>query len=141
MMVFDTNVVSELMKSSRSFAMMAWISSLAADDVFTTSVTGAEILYRIEILPKGNRRDQLLRQAEGTFVGDFGDRVLPFDEPAAREYGKIASERRRVGRPIPFADAQIAAITKANGAMLATRNTGDFEGCGLNLINPWKPER
>jgi hypothetical protein len=141
MMVFDTNVVSELMKSSRSPAVIAWISSLAADDVFTTTVTVAEILYGIEILPEGKRREQLLRQAEGTFVEDFGDRVLPFDEPAAREYGKIASERRRVGRPIPFADAQIAAIARVHDAVLATRNTGDFEGCGLNLINPWKPER
>lgn len=138
MTVFDTNVVSELMKSSRSPAVLAWMSSLIADRLFTTTVTVAEILYGIEILPKGKRRDQLLRQAEGTFVEDFEGRLLPFDEHAAREYAKIASELRLGGRTISFADAQIAAIARAHGATLATRDTDDFEGCGVRLVNPWQ---
>ena len=138
MIILDTNVVSELMKSSRSPAVLAWMSSLIADDLFTTTVTVAEILYGIEILPKGKGREQLLRQAETTFVEEFRGRILPFDEPAAREYAKIASERRRHGRPVSFADAQIAAITRANNATIATRDTDDFEGCGVRLVNPWE---
>lgn len=138
MIVFDTNVVSELMKSPPSPAVVAWMSGLMASDLFTTTVTVAEVLYGIAILPQGRRRDQLQGQAEGTFGEDFGGRVLPFDERAAHEYANIASDRRRRGRPIPFADAQIAAIARANEATLATRNTDDFEGCGVRLINPWQ---
>lgn len=138
MIVFDTNVVSELMKSSRSPAVVAWMSLQQPDDLFTTTITVAEVLYGIEILPKGKRRDQFLRQAEGVFGDDFGGRILSFDESAAHEYSRIASERRRRGRPIPLADAQIAAVTRANGATLATRNTDDFEGCGVRLVNPWE---
>jgi len=138
MIVCDTNVVSELMKSPPSPAVVAWMSGLMADDLFTTTVTVAEVLYGIAILPKGRRRDQLLRQAEGTFAEDFGGRLQSFDERAAHEYAYIASERRRSGRPIPFADAQIAAIARANGATLATRNMVDFEGCGVRLVNPWR---
>jgi hypothetical protein len=138
MIVFDTNVVSELMKSSPSPVVATWMSRLAADDLCTTTITVAEVLYGIEILPKGKRHDQLLHQAESTFVLEFGDRVLPFDERAAHVYARIASDRRRSGRPIAFADAQIAAIVRARGATLATHNTDDFEGCGLRLVNPWK---
>jgi predicted nucleic acid-binding protein len=138
MIVFDTNVVSELMKSSPTPVVVAWMSGIVADELFTTTVTVAEIFYGIEILPKGRRRDQLLRQAEGTFSEDFGGRILSFDERAAHEYAHIASERRLRGRPILFADAQIAAIARANDATLATRNTGDFEGCGVKLVNPWE---
>jgi hypothetical protein len=138
MIVCDTNVVSELMKSSPSSAMVAWLEGLTEKDIFITSITVAEILYGIEILPTGKRRDQLLRQAEGTFAEDFGGRLLSFDERAAQEYAHIASQRRRSGRPIPFADAQIAAIARIHDATLATRNTGDFEGCGVRLVNPWQ---
>jgi toxin FitB len=138
MIVLDTNVVSELMKSHPSRGVLAWLSAQRRDDLFTTTVTMAEILYGVELLPKGKRRDQLLRQAEDTFAEDFGSRVLSFDERAAYEYAQIASERRRLGRPISFSDAQIAAIARANGAALATRDVGDFEVSGLTLINPWE---
>lgn len=66
------------------------------------------------------------------------DRMLPFDESAADAFGEVAAERRRIGRPISTADAQIAAIALVRGAMVATRNVRDFEGVGLTLINPWE---
>lgn len=138
MIVFDTNVVSELMKPSPSPSVVAWISGYRANDLFTTTTSVAEILYGLEILPKGKRRDQLLGQAEAAFREDFGGRIFSFDERAARDYAEIAAERRRRGQPISFADAQIAAIARANGATLATRNVNDFEGCRVQLVNPWE---
>ena len=62
------------------------------------------------------------------FADDFAGRVLPFDEATAA--------RRREGRPIEAFDAQIAATARVAGAGLATRDTGDFAGCGLTVINP-----
>jgi predicted nucleic acid-binding protein len=47
--------------------------------------------------------------------------------------------RRAQGRPIADLDAQIAAIAQCCGAILATRNSADFEGCGIRLVNPWQP--
>lgn len=138
MVILDTNVVSELMKSQASSAVVAWLSTQRRDDLFITTITMAEVLYGIEIFPRGKRRDQLLRQAQATFAEDFADRVLSFDHRAAHEYAQIASERRRLGRPISFADAQIAAIARSNEAELATRDTGDFEVSGLWLVNPWE---
>ena len=138
MTVLDTNVVSEVMLSSPSSAVVAWFARVrAVDELFLTTITLAEILYGIEILPLGKRRDSLKSDAEAMFTEDYSGRVLVFDEHAARAFAQIASSRRRLGRPIAELDAQIAAIAHIHDAVLATRNTGDFEGCGILLINPW----
>jgi predicted nucleic acid-binding protein len=68
---------------------------------------------------------------------DFTGRILPFDSAAAVAFAEIAATRRQAGRPIAQADAQIAAIARSRGAALATRNVPDFEGCGIDVVNPW----
>jgi toxin FitB len=136
--ILDTNVVSEFMKAEPFPAVLAWASSHSPADLFTTTITMAEVLYGVERLPPGKRRDQLLREAESIFVEDFSERILAFDEPAARMFALVAAQRRAQGRPINEPDAQIAAIVRANSATLATRNMNDFEGCGVRLVNPWK---
>lgn len=138
MTVLDTNVVSELMKPSRSDSVLAWLSAQKMHELFVTTITMAEVLYGIELLPKGKRREGLEREAETMFRHDFGGRILPFDEQAARTFALVAATRRKLGRPIEFFDAQIAAITQIHGARLATRNTDDFENCGVRLVNPWE---
>ena len=70
-------------------------------------------------------------------IADFDRRVLPFDSAAARSYGEIAAARRRKGQPISVFDGQIAAIARSRDARLATRDGGDFAGCGVTLIDPW----
>jgi hypothetical protein len=137
MTILDTNVVSELMKRNPAPTVAAWISSQKRDDIFTTVITVSETLYGIEILPKGKRREALFRAAEGTFAEDFAGQILSFDEPAARAFALISSARRFQGRPIGIHDSQIAAIARANDALVATRDMEDFEDCGVRLINPW----
>jgi hypothetical protein len=107
------------------------------DPLFTTTISMAEILYGVELLPPGQRRDLLNTEAQAIFAEDFSGHILLFDEAAARSFSRIAAERRRQGRPIAELDAQIAAIAYTHGAALATRNTPDFDGCGVQLINPW----
>lgn len=136
MTILDTNIISEVMASSPSQAVLTWISKRRlADDLFITTITIAEILYGIELLPPGKRRDRLNGEAEAMFTEDFAGRILPFDENSARSFAQIASSRRKHG--LAEFDAQIAAIALVHGAALATRNTGDFEGCGIQLLNPW----
>jgi toxin FitB len=106
--------------------------------LFTTTITQAEILYGIALLPTGKRQNELSKAAELMFSEDFTGRVLPFDRDAAVAFANIASQRRRNGTPISQADAQIAAICYTHGATIATRNFSDFEGCGISIINPWE---
>ena len=137
MIILDTNVVSEAMKPAPAAAVFRWLSSQPASKLFVTTVTQAEILYGLELLPKGRRRAALQSTAEAMFEVDFAGRILPFDSDAARILPDIAASRRASGRPIAQLDAQIAAIARSRGAELATRNTADFEHCGITLINPW----
>ena len=138
MIVLDTNVVSELMRSAPASAVVRWVLAQASDELHTTSITQAEILFGARLLPAGRRRAALVDAAQAMFEVEFGRKVLPFDSAAAAEYARIASERRSAGRPISHFDAQIAAIAARSGAVLATRNTSDFDGCGVALVNPWE---
>jgi predicted nucleic acid-binding protein len=138
MIVLDTNVLSETMKPVPAREVLDWLAVQPAARLFVTSITQAEILYGLGIMPKGKRRAVLQTEAEGMFEEDFAGRILPFDADAARLFPHIAATRRASGRPIALADAQIAAIARSRGASLATRNTGDFESCGVTLLNPWR---
>ncbi len=95
------------------------------------------MLAGIDILPDGRRRAALGNATRTMFAQDFGGRILPFDSSASSAYAEIFAARKRAGRPIAPHDLMIAVIARTHGAGMVTRNTADFEGCGLILINPW----
>jgi len=136
--VLDTNVLSELMRPAPAERVVRWVAAQPATSLYTTSITQAEILHGILLLPRGRRRTTLQAAAEAMFNEDFDGRVLPFGSQSAVIYASIAVERRRAGRPISQFDAQIAAISRSAGAAIATRNVSDYEGCGVTVINPWQ---
>ena len=118
---------------------LGWLARIrTADQLFITTITLSEILYGIELLPLGKRRERLNTDAEAMFAEDYAGRILAFDDLSARAFARIAASRRKLGRPMAELDAQIAAIAFVHDATLATRNTADFEGCGVRLINPWE---
>lgn len=137
MIILDTNVLSELMRPKPSPRVSGWVAKQPATELFTTSITEAEIFFGIELLTQGKRREGLLRAAEEMFAEDLGGRIFGFESDAARLFSTIAAHRRALGRPMSHADAQIAAITKLRQAKLATRNVTDFDDCGIDLVNPW----
>lgn len=137
MIVLDTNVVSELMLPRPAARVVEWVTEQAALTLYFTTVSEAELRYGVAILPAGRRRERLLAEVEGMLREDFAGRVLPFDRDAARAYAEIAAARRAAGHPVNHADCQIAAIARSSGAAVATRNERDFQGCGINVINPW----
>ncbi|HET7290783.1 MAG TPA: type II toxin-antitoxin system VapC family toxin [Vicinamibacteria bacterium] len=138
MIILDTNVVSELMKPAPASRVLDWVGSHPATGLYTTSITQAEILHGLLLLARGRRRSALEAAAQSMFAEEFGGRILGFGSDAAPAYARIASDRRRAGRPISQFDAQIAAIAVSAGAVVATRNVLDFAGCGVTLVDPWK---
>ena len=137
MIIVDTNVLSELMRYKPDPSVADWIQAQPTASLFTTTITQAEILFGIRLMPSGKRRIDLEGAAGEMFHSDFSGRVLPFDEDAAYAYAEIAGMRRQEGRPISQFDAQIAAISFSRKSIVATRNLSDFEGCGIQLVNPW----
>ncbi len=138
MIILDTNVLSELMKPTPAAEVVDWMAGQSAASLYTTSITQAEILHGLMLLPAGRRRRALEAAATSMFTEDFAGRILGFGTDAAPPYALIASDRRRGGRPISHFDAQIAAIARSTRAAVATRNLADFEGCGVALVDPWK---
>ena len=139
MIILDTNVVSELMRPSPSSNVVDWGAGQAAPNLYLSTISEAELRYGVEIMPTGERRNRLLAEVEGMLQEDFAGRILPFDSAAAQAYAVIAAARRAAGHPVNHADCQIAAIARCRGASVATRDVDDFEGCGIDVINPWSP--
>lgn len=138
MYVFDTNVISEIMKEAPDAAVAAWLRSCPVEAVFTTTICQSEILYGVRRLPESRRRYRLNAAADAMFA-DLGDRVLPFDRAAASAYADIRVARERAGSPVAQEDGMIAAIAKVAGASVVTRDEAGFAGCGVPVVNPWRP--
>jgi predicted nucleic acid-binding protein len=137
MIVLDTNIISEVFKPKPAPGVLSWLQQQDDGLVFTTAITRGELLYGLNIMVDGKRRETLISGLQRIFTMRFAGRVLPYDDAAADAYALILAQRRRMGRPTSVADAMIASIARSRGAALATRNVRDFEGCDVTLINPW----
>lgn len=139
MILLDTNVVSEAIRPAPAPVVERWLADQREVSVFICATTEAELRYGVALLPAGRRRSTLAADVERMLNRVFSGRILAFDSAAAIEYAELAADRRLSGRPISVADAQIAAVARSHGAALATRNVADFEGCGIDVVNPWGP--
>ena len=140
MILLDTNVISEAMKPTPDEAVRAWLDEQAAETLYLSSVTIAELLYGIGALPAGKRQNRLTEALDGV-MELFADRVLPFDVTAARHYADQAVKARAAGKGFPTPDGYIAAIAASRGFTVATRDTSAFDAAGVAVINPWNVER
>lgn len=139
MIVLDTKVISEPMRSRPDAAVVAWLNGQSDTALFTTSVTVMELRVGLERLPEGKRKADLWEVLDFTLSRLVGPRILPFDVPAATEAARIAAAAEAAGTPIGQADAQIAAVARSHGFAIATRDTAPFQTAGLAVVNPWTP--
>jgi toxin FitB len=135
--ILDTNVVSEVMRSPSRGPVAEWLEKFPIDFLCTTAITVAEILHGIRLHPEGRRRSALAADFHAFMDRGFHGNVLTFDGVAADAYAQIMVARKRRGRPIAEFDAMIAGIAVAHEAQVATRDIDDFEGCGVEVLNPW----
>ena len=140
MIVLDTNVVSEAMKPEPASAVRDWLDEQAAETLYLSSVTIAELLFGIGALPDGRPKQKFAIIFDG-LLAFFEGRVLPFDIKAARHYADLAVSARNAGKGFPTPDGYIAAIATAHGFAVATRDASAFEAAGVPIINPWRGGR
>lgn len=136
MIVLDTNVVSEAMRPEPDATVRDWLDAQAAETLYLSSVTIAELLFGIGALPGGRRKRNLAATLDG-LLGLFDGRILPFDTDAARRYADLAVAARGAGKGFPTPDGYIAAIATAHGFAVATRDASAFEAAGVPVIDPW----
>lgn len=137
MILLDTNVVSELMRPAPDVAVLAWTRAHAIEELATSVVTVAEIGAGLACLPVGARRRDLVTRWSRLQDDGFGGRIFGLDLAASRVYGELFALRQRTGKAAAAFDLLIAAIARVHGLAVATRNGRDFEGCGVQIINPW----
>lgn len=136
MFLLDTNILSAMMSTQPVPEVAAWVAGQQVEQLFTTSVSQAEILSGLAIMREGRRRRDLEAAARAMFIEDFEGRVLPFGTEAVAAYADLFAARRRAGRPTATLDLMIASVAQSRGASVVTRDVSGFEGCGLTVINP-----
>ncbi len=137
MIILDTNVVSEPLRARPSPAVIAWLDAQPADALYMTSINAAELWSGVAMMPRGLRKRTLEQSLEGLLLQLFGERRLAFDDRAARAYADIASDTAVSGKAVPLADGLIAAVARAHGFAVATRDTAPFRAAGVDVIDPW----
>lgn len=138
MILLDTNVVSELMKSAPNPHLIRWLDDKLVTEIFISSITKAEIEMGIALLADGKRKS-MLQEAAAKMFKEFETRCLAFNCSTSNIYARIVVDNTRLGSPISVEDAQIASIALYKDFLLVTRNTRDFDKINkLRLFNPWE---
>lgn len=138
MIILDTNVISELMKTEPNAQVQQWLRQQNSNQLFLTTITVAEIQRGVIRLPVGKRRNTLAKNF-GLFLNTaFSGRILPFCVASALNYGATTANREKSGKHVDAVDMMIAAIALTKGFKIATRNIKDFDRCGVTLIDPWQ---
>jgi toxin FitB len=137
MIMLDTNVLSELMRPGPEPQVLAWLRRQPMTQLGTTTINIAEVKYGLARLPAGQRRRDLEKRFFGFVSRGLDGRIFDFDQAAADVFGDIMVAREKAGRRLQGSDGLILAIAKSRGAGIATRNIAEFEGCAVDLTNPW----
>jgi|SRR5260370_15139946 predicted nucleic acid-binding protein len=132
MYLLDTNVISELRKVKPHGAVVAWLRQIDNRDIYLSAMVVGEVQAGIEFTRrqdavKAREIESWLSQVVATF------QVLPLDAEVCREWARLIHRRSKALTE----DALIGATAKVHGFTLATRNVRDFQGWGLDLLNPF----
>ncbi|OWV78469.1 recombinase [Rhizobium sp. N122] len=136
-LLLDTNVLSEVTKPNPDMRVLAWLDKLDEDRTFISIVSIAEIRRGVALMDSGRKRDALADWLARDLPQRFERRIIPVEEPVALAWGDLMGRAKRSGRGLSSMDGLIAATAVAHDLTLATRNTKDFEGFGIELIDPW----
>ena len=134
MYLLDTVVVSALRRPERHVSVARWLQKQPPQGLYISVMTVGEIMYGAA----RQRRTQpafaeLLDRWLESVATSFHDRILPFDEAAARRWGLLHAELGYTN-----SDLQIAAIALHRSLTVVTRNVRDFAPTGVTVLNPFE---
>jgi predicted nucleic acid-binding protein len=132
--LLDTNILSETVRRNPNKAVISWLDQIPAEALFVSVLALGEIRKGIEALSDRRRREKLRLWLEHDLPAWFEGRMLPVYLAVADRWGRLLAE---VGRPVPTIDSFLAATALHHELRLVTRNAGDFDYPGLEVINPF----
>lgn len=132
--LLDTNVLSELRRKTPDAGVVAWMANRPASTLYLSVLTLGELRKGIEGVADAKRRMVLMDWLETDLPGFFAGRILAVDASVADRWGRLLAV---AGRPLPAIDSLLGATAVQHGLSMVTRNTRDFEGLGVDVINPW----
>ena len=134
--LLDTNVISELTRDRPDPGVVAFLSE--HDEIWLSAVVLHELEFGLRLLPPGRRRDGV-GTAVSAFVAEYEDRVLPLGRTEASHAAALRAWARRSGRTLDLADALIVGTAVVHELAVVTRNVRDFDGLGVEVLDPWGP--
>jgi predicted nucleic acid-binding protein len=135
--LLDINIVSEWVKPKPSAELARWLDAQAEDELFISVITFAELRRGASLLQFGKKRDTLRRWIDGSLTDRFEGRTLAVDRTVCDLWGDLLALSRQKGITLSVMDGFIAATAMAHQLALATRNTKDFSGLELSLVDPF----
>jgi toxin FitB len=135
--ILDTNVLREFYVPAPNEKAIGWLKQQDPGNLYITTFNIAEIRYGIEQLPEGKKKAGIEFWLNNLLLPNFNSRVLAFDLKSAQAWGMITAQDKKNGHPRPYMDNLLASIAVAHGMALVTRNTKDFSGLDIELINPF----
>jgi predicted nucleic acid-binding protein len=136
-LLLDTNVLSEVTRPRPDEGVLRWLHGLDEDRTLISIISIAEIRRGVALMDAGRKRDALDEWLTHDLPQRFENRMLPVEAPIALAWGDLMALAKRSGRGLTSMDGLIAATAVAYQLTLATRNTKDFEGFGIHIIDPW----
>ncbi|HOX46342.1 MAG TPA: PIN domain-containing protein [Myxococcota bacterium] len=137
MTVFDTDVLSYLLRRAPPAGLIRRLASLPAEQQATTAINAAELLYGAHRVHDPSRLLDAMRRMLWPNL-----RVLVFDWEAAQVHGQLRAELEAAGRVVSEPDLRIASICLRHGARLATGNLRHFASIpGLEAEDWLAPHR
>ena len=136
--LLDTCVISELVSKKPNSNVVEFVDALDTDDIYLSVITIGKIIKGIEKLPKSKRKQELHTWLREDLLARFSGKTIPIDNDVITEWGLLTARLELAGTPMPAIDSLIAASALTYAFALVTRNVGDFEGSGVEILNPWR---
>src|SRR5262249_17285404 len=131
-------IISELVKVQPAAGVLTWIREAQEDTLFLSAITIGELEKGIAKLPRSSKKARLETWVRINLAERFAGRILPIDSTVAARWGSLVGEWEQRGRSLPVIDSLIAATSLSYNLRVVTRNSEDFERCGVACINPWE---
>jgi len=135
--LLDTCVISEAIKPIPDTRVLAWLDAVSEDALYLSVIALGELYRGIELLTEGAKRDALRLWFE-ELQERFAGRILDLDTGTLLVWGELSARLKKSGEAVPLMDSLVASCAIRNNALLATRNTKDYERAGVHLIDPWR---